>query len=162
MSCICNDVLLVDCWEHRPIGPEWPWCTADYIATSNRVGAVLLARLRSGHTPLLKVDAQLLDPAVDPTCPLCKVEPQTLELWLQRCPNLDVFRQRTFGSPSPPLRVLTNDPEKALALAGALDARLNNNNKNNNTAMIWCINCNYLCSTPSTHWNVGANFFRAS
>ncbi len=58
---------------------------ADCIATSNRSDAVLLARLRAGHTPLLKAYAHLLNPAADPTCPLCKEEPQTLEHWLQRC-----------------------------------------------------------------------------
>ncbi len=78
-----------------------------------------LARLRAGHTPLLKAYAHLLDPAADPTCPLCKEEPQTLEHWLQRCPNLDGLRQHTFGSPSPPLGVLTTDPETVLALAWA-------------------------------------------
>ncbi len=45
--------------------------------------------------------------------------PQTLEHWLQRCPNLDVLRQYTFGSPSSPLGVFTTDPEKVLALARA-------------------------------------------
>ncbi len=48
-------------------------------------------------------------------------------------PNLDVLRQHTFGSPSPPLRALTTDPEKVLALAKplsrALGARLNNSNR---------------------------------
>ncbi len=73
----------------------------------------------TGHTPLLKAYAHLLDPAANPTCPLCKEEPQTLEQWMQRCPNLDVLRQRTFGSPTPPLGVLTTDPEKVLALARA-------------------------------------------
>ncbi len=86
---------------------------ADCIASSNRADAVLLA------TPLRKAYAHLLDPAADPTCPLCKEEPQTLEHWLQRCPNLDVLRQHTFGSPSLPLGVLTTDPEKVLALARA-------------------------------------------
>ncbi len=52
------------------------------IATSIRADAVLLVRLRAGHTPLLKAYAHLLDPAADPTCPLCKEEPQTLEHWL--------------------------------------------------------------------------------
>ncbi len=41
---------------------------ADCIATSNRADAVLLARLRAGHTPLLKANVHL-----------CKEEPQTLE-----------------------------------------------------------------------------------
>ncbi len=37
----------------------------------------------------------------------------------QRCPNLNVVRQHTFGSPLPPLGVLTTDPEIVLALARA-------------------------------------------
>ncbi len=94
---------------------NFSWKT-DCIATSNRANDVLLACLRSGHTPLLKAYAHLLDPAVDPTCPLCKEEPQTLESWLQRCPNLDVLRQHTFGSPSQPLGVLTTDLEKVMGL----------------------------------------------
>ncbi len=37
-------------------------------------GAVLLARLRAGHTPRLKAYAKLFDPSADPLCPLCKEE----------------------------------------------------------------------------------------
>ncbi len=51
----------------------------DCTATSNRADAVLLARLRTGHTPLLKAYANILDPSADPLCPLCKEEPQTIE-----------------------------------------------------------------------------------
>ncbi len=51
----------------------------DCMATSNRADAVLLARLRAGHTPLLKAHANLLDPSEDPQCHLCKEEPQTTE-----------------------------------------------------------------------------------
>ncbi len=90
---------------------------ADCIATSNRADAVLLARLRSRRTPLLKAYTHLLDPTADPTCLLCKEELQTLEHWLQSCSNLDFLRQHTFGSPLSPLGVLTTDPEKVLALA---------------------------------------------
>ncbi len=89
----------------------------DCMATSNRADAVLLARLRAGHTPLLKVYANLLDPSADPLCPLCKEEPRTTEHWLRRCPRLDATRQNIFGRPSPPLKVLTTDPERVLALA---------------------------------------------
>ncbi len=74
---------------------------ADCTATSNRADAVLLARLRAGHMPILKAYAHLLDPADDPT--------QTVEHWLQRCSSLDVLRQHTLGSPLPPLGVLTTD-----------------------------------------------------
>ncbi len=47
---------------------------------------------------------------------MCKEESQTVEHWLQRCPNLNVLRQRTCGSPSPPLGVLTTDPREVLGL----------------------------------------------
>ncbi len=86
-------------------------------ATSIRADAVLLARLRAGHKPLLKAYANLLDPFADPLCPLCKEESKTIEHWLLRCPRLDATRQNIFGSPSPPLKVLTTDPERVLALA---------------------------------------------
>ncbi len=108
----------------RPTGPERPWCTtnfswkADCTANSNRVDAVLLSRLRLGHMSRLKACAHLLYPAAGPTCPMCKGEPQTLQHWQQRCPNLEVLRQRTFGSPSSRLGVLTTDPERVLALVG--------------------------------------------
>ncbi len=50
---------------------------------------ILLTNQRPGRTPLLKTYAHLLDPEADPTCPLCKKEPQTLEHCLQRCPSLN-------------------------------------------------------------------------
>ncbi len=57
-----------------------------------------------------------------------------MDNWLQRCPNLDVLQQRTFGSHSPPLGVLKTDTEKWLALTrvtfyATLGARLNNNTR---------------------------------
>ncbi len=91
----------------------------DCMATSNRADAVLLARLRTGHTPLLKAYANLLDPFADPLCPLCKEEPQAIEHWLRRCHRPDATRQNIFGSRSPPLKALTTDPERVLALARA-------------------------------------------
>ncbi len=63
---------------------SWP---TDWRAVSSRRDAVLLARLRSGHTPFLKAYANQLDTTVDPKCPSCGEEPQTVEHWLQRCPN---------------------------------------------------------------------------
>ncbi len=109
---------------------------ADYIATSNMADAVLLTRLRSGRTPLLKAYVHLLDPAASPTCPLCKAEPQTLKHWLQRLSNLDALRQHTFGSPSP---LLQPNPMRCWRSQGptstALGARRNNNN--NNICLVW-------------------------
>ncbi len=81
-------------------------------------GPRIARRLATGHTPLLKAYANLLDPSADPLCPLCKEELQTTEHWLRRCPRLDATRQNIFGSPSPPLKVLATDPERVLALTG--------------------------------------------
>ncbi len=44
-------------------------------ATSNHADAVLLASLRSGHAPLLKANAHLLDLAAGPTRRWCKEDP---------------------------------------------------------------------------------------
>ncbi len=83
---------------------------ADCIATSNTADVVLLPAYDHMH---------LLDPAADPTCPLCKEEQQTLEHWQQWFPNFDVLRQHTFGSPSLQIGVLTTDLELVLAIAKA-------------------------------------------
>ncbi len=64
----------------------------DCKAISNRADAILLARLRAGHTSLLKAYANLLDPSADPLCSLCKEEPQTIEKWLRRCLRLYTTR----------------------------------------------------------------------
>ncbi len=82
------------------------------MATSDRADAVLLVRLRVGHTPLLKAYANLLDPSADLLCPLCKEEPQTIENWSRRCPTLDASRQNIFESPPSPLKALTTDPKR--------------------------------------------------
>ncbi len=108
----------IDKFEDKFVEVYGGFCwSKECMATSNRADAVLLARLRAGHTPLLKADANLLDPSADPLHPLCKEEPQTIEHWLRRCPRLDATRQDIFGSPSPPLKVLTTDPERLLVLA---------------------------------------------
>ncbi len=46
---------------------------------------LLLTRLRAGHKPILKAYANPLDTAIDPKCPCCEEEPQTVEHW-QWCP----------------------------------------------------------------------------
>ncbi len=89
----------------------------DCMANCNRADAVLIARLRAGHTPLLKAYANLLDSSADPLCPPCKEERQTIEHWQRWCPRLDAKRQNIFGSPYPHLKVLTTGPEKGLELA---------------------------------------------
>ncbi len=53
--------------------------------------------------PLLKAYANQLDTTVDPKCPSCGEEPQTVEHWLQRCPNAVALRHQLFCEPSQPL-----------------------------------------------------------
>ncbi len=55
--------------------------------------AVLLARLRAVHTPLLKAYVNQLDTEDDPKCPSCGKEPQTEEHWLQQCSDAVALRQ---------------------------------------------------------------------
>ncbi len=93
---------------------SWP---ADCQAVSTRQDAVLLAPLRAGHIPFLKAYANQLDTTVDPKCTCRGEEPQTVEHWLQRCPNAVALRQQLFGEPSPPLSVLTTNPGSVVALA---------------------------------------------
>ncbi len=91
---------------------SWP---TDCRAVSSRRNAILFARLRAGHTPLLKAYANQMPTLTK--CPSCGEEPQTVEHWLQRCPNAVALRQKLFGEPSPPLSVLTTNPGSVLALA---------------------------------------------
>ena len=83
---------------------------------TSRKDAVLLAQLRSGHCKLLKPYANLLDPTVDPTCPLCTSEPQTLEHWLD-CPATAKYQLEIFGTCQTRLELLTEALDGAVALA---------------------------------------------
>ncbi len=74
-------------------GFAWP---KDCMATTNRADAVLLARLRAGHTPLLKAYANLVNPSADSLCPLCKEKLQTIEHWLRRCPRLNATNRTSL------------------------------------------------------------------
>ena len=78
--------------------------------------AVLLKQLQGRHCKLLKSHANLMDPTVDPTCPLCAKEPHTFEHWLD-CPVTSKDRQETFGTTEPQLELPTEEPDGAVALA---------------------------------------------
>ncbi len=83
----------------------------------NREDAAPHVHIRAGYTHLLKINANLLDPAAVSLYPFCKEDPQTIEQWLRRCLRLNATGKNILGSPSPPLSVLTTDPERVLALA---------------------------------------------
>jgi hypothetical protein len=72
---------------------------------------VLLAQLRSGHCSKLAAYCRIVNPTADPTCPRCGEEPEDLEHWLQRCPARAQKRWQIFGCLSPPLSVLTSNPD---------------------------------------------------
>ncbi len=117
-----------DCqWASRSVLKDFTEDALTILADSlfqNGATRFVKANLRRRvDTPLLKAYANLLDPSADSLCPLCKEEPQTIEPLLRRCPRLDATRQNIFGSPSPPLKVLTTDPERLLPLARAPSGR---------------------------------------
>ncbi len=87
------------------------------MAASYRADAVLLARLRAGHTPLLKAYANLLDPSADPpVSPLQRgaADDQTLATEVPQARR--TWAKHIWKSFSTP-KVLTADPERVLARA---------------------------------------------
>ncbi len=81
---------------------------------------------------MLKTNAYLSDPTAGTLGSLSMEEPETVDYWLQRCPNLDVLRQSPFGSASPLLRVLTIDLVIGLALVRATFQSLCNKKNDDN------------------------------
>ncbi len=81
-------------------------------AISNRVDAVRLAYLQGDDKPA-ESEGQSLQVLHKPTVlPLLR----KIKFCLRGCPKLYAKRQDIFGSPTPPLKVLTT-PEMILALA---------------------------------------------
>ena len=79
---------------------------------------VLLAKIRSGKTPLFRENKALWDKSVDPTCPRCQDGIHNLEHWLTQCAGTLEERTRIFGEEyMGGLELLTKHPTKAVALA---------------------------------------------
>ena len=91
------------------------WKPANIVA--GRRDQVLLAQLRAGHCANLSAYASIVNPSADPTCKRCRLEPEDVQHWLQRCPALEGKRLEIFGSVAPPLSVLSKNPERVLAFA---------------------------------------------
>ena len=64
---------------------------------------VHMAQLRSGHSNYLVAYRTRLNPELDPTCPRCGEEVETLEHFFQHCNATMAHRVDCFGKPSPPL-----------------------------------------------------------
>jgi ribonuclease HI len=88
----------------------------DKKAVKTRKDAVMLARIRSGHSMLFGVYKTLMDPTKDPACQRCGAEFHTVEHWLA-CPGTEAARQRLFENPAVQLGILTDDPAGSIALA---------------------------------------------
>jgi len=89
----------------------------DRRETASRKDAILLAQLRSGHCIRLQSYKHLMDNSVDPNCPRCGQEPQTLEHWLD-CSDTLQARLEIFGTTEElPLSTLWTVPGKSVALA---------------------------------------------
>ena len=73
-----------------------------------------LSQLRSGHSLLLAAYRTRLNPDLDPTCPRCGEEPESLEHIVQRCQASEALRVDCFGHPSPPLSDLGDHPRRGL------------------------------------------------
>jgi ribonuclease HI len=78
-------------------------------ASSSRREAVILAQLRSGHSPILQWYQGLIKPNTTKTCPRCGEGEENLKHFLQDCPATLGLRLFEFGDGRPPLSVLTED-----------------------------------------------------
>ena len=78
----------------------------------SRKEEVLLARLRSGHSLHLASYRDRVHGSGD-TCHRCG-EPETLQHFMQECQASEATRVRVFGVSTPPLSVLSGDPNRVL------------------------------------------------
>ena len=90
--------------------------TKDKEAIKTRKDAVLLARLRSGHSLAFGVYRNLMDATENPDCPRCSQDKDTVEHWIS-CPGTAAARQIIFGSDRQELDIMTKDPSGTIALA---------------------------------------------
>ena len=79
----------------------------------SREEEVVLARLRSGHSLLLASYRDRVRGSGD-TCHRCQLCPETLEHFMRECEASEAIRVRVFGVSSPPLSVLSGEPQKVL------------------------------------------------
>ena len=103
-------------------GPGPPARVAAHVFDSlcfTRGEGVLLAQLRTGHSPSLAAYRALCSPGSSADCLSCLQAPQTVEHWLQDCDALAPLRMRILGAAAPPLSVMTSDPVAVVAYARA-------------------------------------------
>ena len=88
-------------------GPTLDFRKRDEEQIDTRKDPTLLAQLRAGHCRHLKAYSHLMNENVDPNCPKCHEEPQTLEHWMN-CQSTAAC-QELFGTTEPRLELLSEE-----------------------------------------------------
>jgi ribonuclease HI len=77
-----------------------------------------LARIRAGHHLVFQAFQHRMDETVDPSCPECWQEPQTMEHWFLRCPSTVAAKHEIFQEEHEMgLALLSKYPQKSITLA---------------------------------------------
>ena len=88
---------------------------AERLGLSRRE-CVEAARLRTGHSLMLREYRHRIGLEDDPTCPECGLEDETLTHLLTDCPARAEARRRIFGDDEPEMREALGDPTKLVEL----------------------------------------------
>ena len=75
-----------------------------------RLESVELARIRTGHSMLLRAHRHWLKQEPDATCPECELEDETLTHLLTDCPARALLRRDVFGRDDPTVKEALGDP----------------------------------------------------
>ena len=89
--------------------------TAERLGLSRRE-CVEVARLRTGHSLMLREYRHRIGLEDDPTCPECGLEDETLTHLLTDCPARADARRRIFGEDEPEIKEALGDPTKLVEL----------------------------------------------
>ena len=87
------------------------------VTAGDRLGltrreSVEVARLRTGHSMLLRKRRFLYGLAPDPACPECELEEETPEHLLTDCPARALLRRDVYGRDDPTMREALSDPHR--------------------------------------------------
>lgn len=81
----------------------------------SRLESVEVARLRTGHSLLLRSYLHRVGLAPDGTCPECEEEEETPKHLLNECPARMLLRREVFGRDDPTVREALEDPPRLAA-----------------------------------------------
>ena len=85
-----------------------------------RAESVEAARLRTGHSLLLRSYRMRIGQVDDDICPECEEDAETLEHLLTACPARASLRRSIFGRDDPTVPEALGDPHRLVELIGRL------------------------------------------